>query len=54
MVGDEHGDVGLRIEHCRDIIHESKVAVAQSKRLVLDAKQWLDEYRAGDDQQASN
>ena len=48
MVGDEFGDVQERIENSKALVQATKLAASQSRRLVSDAKQWLDGYRAGE------
>ena len=46
MVGDPFGDIRLRIEESKDLMREVMEAVQLSKSLVVEARAWLDEYRA--------
>jgi hypothetical protein len=45
MVGDQFGDVRLRIEESRDLVREVMEAVQQSKSLVIEVRASLAKYR---------
>ena len=47
MVGDQLGDVRLRIEKSREMMRQVKAAVEQSKALINEAKTWRAEFQAG-------
>lgn len=45
MVGDQFGDIRLRIEESRDLMREARVAVEQSKLLVIETRAWLAKFK---------